>query len=85
VTCAGPSCPHGGKHATPRGDLCDAHYMQLRRHPGQPLKPLRATEPQAQITFRCSPTLKASIEAAAKRAGLEVAEWIRRALANALK
>lgn len=73
ATCIGPECAR----AATRAGLCPAHYMQKRR--GVELKPLRTGDESAQITFRCSPNLKKDSERAAKREGVDPAEWWRRA------
>lgn len=72
--CAGPECVNEAK----RVGLCDAHYQQQYR--GHRLKPLRtSTGSSEQVVFRCPPELKHAAEKAAAHAGVEPAEWWRRA------
>ena len=73
ATCRGPACD---RPAVLHG-LCRSHYQQERR--ARPLRPLRgpSTEEGAQITFRCTAELKRTAEKAAKKEGIDAAEWWR--------
>lgn len=73
MTCSGPDCDRPSQVS----GLCLAHYRQDLR--GNPLQPLRDPKPSSQVTFRCPTEIKAKAERAAARAGIDPAEWWRRA------
>ncbi len=80
--CIAPDC--GRKHYG-RG-LCWTHYS--RTFKGQDVgAPVRGkpAEPQARVTFRLPATLKALVDQAAEKAGLDPSEWWRKLAADKLK
>lgn len=65
--------------------LCATHYRAQRE--GRPLHATRAspgTSDAVKVSFRCPEALRAAVEAAAQREGIDASEWWRRAASERL-
>lgn len=80
TTCIYSEC----ERAPTAGGYCAGHYQQQRR--GETLRPLRTSPGDGeQISLRLSRELLASARACADGEGLDVREWIRRAMTERLR